>query len=162
MLIVAVFGIWNRWFRYDDKSQLISNWQISGSNTIIVIDGKKIHLDKDAVLEYEVDDFAKLINYKIGDKSGTSHYRFSWDRNQLALIENCGNDAISTICSDFGWFWDFMTCGMAKIDLSPAYTKNNKDEVDTHNTGIEDIISNGHTSSMLLDKISTKKPENNL
>lgn len=48
---------------------------------------------------------------------------------------------------------------MSQVDLSPAYTKNNKTEVNTDNTGIEDIISSGQTQSILLDRISTKKPD---
>ena len=43
-------------------------------------------------------------------------------------------------------------------DFSPD-TKNNKTEVDTENTGIEDIISSGQGQTILLDRISTKKPE---
>ena len=158
-VVAAAFGIWNRWFRYDDKLQLISNWQVSGTNTIVVIDGKTINLGPNAVLNYTVDEGSKIINYTIGEMKGSSHYRFSWDRNQLALIENCGTDPFSTILSDLGWFWDYMTCKMGKIDLSPAYTKNNKEEVDTQNTGLEEIISNGNSSSILLDKVSTKKSD---
>lgn len=157
LVVAAIFGIWNRWFRYDDKLQLISNWQVSGTNTVVVIDGKTINLGPNVVFNYTVDEGAKVINYTIGDMSGSSHYRFSWDRNQLALIENSGTDVFSTILSDLGWFWDYMTCKMGKIDLSPAYTKNNKEEVDTQNTGLEEIISNGNNSAILLDKVSTKK-----
>ena len=156
---IAIFGIWNRWFRYDDEAQLISNWQINGSNAVVVIDKENIILSKDAVLKYTVDTGAKVINYTIGDMSGQSHYRFSWDRNQLALCENVACDPISTMFSDIGWFWDWSTCGMSQVDLSPAYTKNNKTEVNTDNTGIEDIISSGQTQSILLDRISTKKPD---
>ena len=155
----AIFGIWNRWFRYDDEAQLISNWQINGTNAVVVIDKENITLNKDTILKYTVDTGAKVINYTIGDKSGQSHYRFSWDRNQLALCENTSCDAISTMISDLGWFWDWSTCGMSKIDLSPAYTKNNKNEVDTENTGLEDIISNGQGQTILLDRISTKKTD---
>lgn len=155
----AIFGIWNRWFRYDDEAQLISNWQINGSNAVVVIDKETITLNSNTILNYTVDTGAKVINYTIGDMSGQSHYRFSWDRNQLALCENTSYDPISTIISDLGWFWDWSTCGMSQIDLSPAYTKNNKTEVDTENTGIEDIIINGKTQSILLDRISTKKTD---
>lgn len=156
---ILIFGIWNRWFRYDDNAQIISNWQISGTDKVVVIDGKQIILDANAVLKYTVDSGSKVINYTIGDMSGQSHYRFSWDRNQLALIEGGGMDSLSTMFDDLCWFWDYMTCSMSKVDLSPAYTKNNKNEVNTDNTGIEDIISNGQNGSILLDRISTKKPE---
>lgn len=159
IIVAAIFGIWNRWFRYDDKAQIVSNWQISGTSKTVVIDDKKIVLDANAVLTYTVDSWAKVINYQIGDMSGSSHYRFSWDRNQLALIENSGTDTISTMINDFGWFWDYITCKMAKIDLSPAYTKNNSADVNTDNTGIEEIISNGQNSSILLDRVSTKKTD---
>lgn len=159
LIIASVFGIWNRWFRYDDEADLISNWQINGTNAIVVIDKKNITLNENTVMNYTVDTGAKVINYTIGDMNGQSHYRFSWDRNQLALCENTSCDPISTLLSDLGWFWDWSTCGMSQVDLSPAYTKNNKTEVDTENTGIEDIISNGQTQSILLDRISTKKSE---
>ena len=51
---------------------------------------------------------------------------------------------------------------MSGIDLSPAYSKNNKNEVDTENTGLEDIMNNGKTESVLLDRIPTKKTTENL
>lgn len=159
LLCAAVFGTWNRWFRYNDEEQLISNWQINGSNSVVVIDKKTITLNPNAILTYTIDTGAKVINYQIGDMNGQSHYRFSWDRNQLALCENTSCDPISTIVSDLGWFWDWSTCGMSQIDLSPAYTKNNKNEVDTENTGLEEIISNGQSQSILLDRISTKKAD---
>ncbi len=122
----------------------------------MVVSDTQMDLGKNAVLEYTVDAGAKVINYKIGDMSGTTHYRFSADRNQLALVENCNTDPISTMLSDLGWFWDYMTCKMAKIDLSPAYTKNNKEEVDTKNTGLDDIMFKGNTMSILLDRVATK------
>ena len=110
-------------------------------------------------MTYTLDTGAKVINYKIGEFSGQSHYRFSWDRNQLALVENTAYDPISTMLSDLGWFWDWATCSMSKIDLSPAYTKNNIEAVDTENTGLDDIMNNGKTDSILLDRVSTKKTE---
>ncbi len=112
------------------------------------------------MLEYTVDPVSKVIKYKTGDKSGQSHYRFSWDRNQLAIVENTTCDPVSTILSDLGWFWDWATCGMSGIDLSPSYTKNNKNEVDTENTGLDDIMNNGKSESILLDRIPTKKSSN--
>ena len=110
-------------------------------------------------MSYTLDTGAKVINYQLGDFKGQSHYRFSWDMNQLALVENTAYDPISTILCDLGWFWDWSTCGMSKIDLSPAYTKNNKEEVDTEYTGIDDIINNGKTDSILLDRVPTKKTD---
>lgn len=157
--LMLIFGIWNRWFRYNDQQEFISNWVISGTDKTVVIDKECINLNPNAVLKYKVDSFAKVINYEIGDMKGCSHYRFSWDRAQLAIVENCATDPISTIASDLGWFWDWATCGMSKIDLSPAYTKNNKQEVNTQNTGLDDIMNNGSGQSILLDKIPTKKPE---
>lgn len=47
---------------------------------------------------------------------------------------------------------------MNGIDLSPAYTKNNIQEVDTENTGLDDIMNNGQSDSILLDRIATAKP----
>ncbi len=123
----------------------------------MVVTDTQMDLGKNAVLEYTIDSGAKVINYTIGDMSGSTHYRFSADRNQLALVENCNTDPISTILSDLGWFWDYMTCKMAKIDLSPAYTKNNKEEVDTKNTGLDDIMFKGNTMSILLDRVATKE-----
>lgn len=159
LLVSAVFGVWNRWFRYNDEQDIVSSWQINNSDASVKIDEKNIIINANANLKYTVDTFAKVINYEIGDMKGQSHYRFSWDRNQLALVENSNYDALSTILSDLGWFWDWSTCKMSKVDLSPAYTKNNKEHVDTENTGIEDIIENGRTESILLDKISTKKTD---
>lgn len=155
-LVLCIFGIWNRWFRYDDQELMMSKWQINGSTQVVTIDKKNIDLGPNACMEYTLDTGAKVINYKIGDKTGQSHYRFSWDKNQLAIIENTNCDPISTLFSDIGWFWDWSTCGMSKIDLSPAYTKNNKEEVDLENTGINDIMKNGQTQSILLDRITTK------
>lgn len=160
-LTLLFFGVWNRWFRYNDKELIISKWQISSSSQIVNIDKKIIDLGPNAKMEYTLDTASKVINYTIGDKSGQSHYRFSWDTNQLAIIENTNCDFFSTLFSDIKWFWDWSTCSMSKIDLSPAYTKNNRDNIDLENTGINDIMDSGQTQSILLDKITTKTDQDN-
>lgn len=159
LVLASFFGIWNRWFRYDDAQEIISNWQIHGTNNVVVIDKKTINLGPNAVLEYTIDTGAKVIHYKTGDKIGVSHYRFSWDHNQVAIIESSGSDPFSTMISDLIWFWDQSTCQMNGIDLSPAYTKNNTQEVDTENTGLDDIMNNGQSESILLDRVATQKPK---
>lgn len=152
-----MFGIWNRWFRFDDHKSLISNWQVANSNSVVEINENNIVLDKNAIFEYHIDSFAKTISYKLGNMEGVSHYRFSWDRNQIAFIENGSTNAFLSIFDDLAWFWDSSTCDMNGIELSPAYTKSNKNEVNTENTGLEDIFKKGENNSILLDRVSTKK-----
>ena len=159
VLIVGLcaFGVWNRWFRADDAKDIVSKWQIDGTDKIVNIDKKKIYLGENATYDYTIDTFSKIIYIQIGNMKGKCHYRFSWDRCQLAFIENAGDNAISTAFSDIKWAWDNATCNMSGVSLSPAYTKSG--DRDTSNTGIDEILNNGQQDSVLLDKLSTKKSD---
>ncbi|MDO5329595.1 MAG: hypothetical protein Q4E88_05860 [Coriobacteriia bacterium] len=157
LIALIAFGVWNRWLKSNDREDIVSNWKIENTNTSINIDKKKIYLGPNATCDYELDTFAKVIYIKTGSMQGTCHYRFSWDRCQLAFVEDGGDNAIATIFSDLKWGWDSLTCSMNGVNLSPAYTKNS--DVDTSNTGIDDILDSATQKSILLDKLATKKPD---
>lgn len=154
---LCAFGIWNRWLRADDAKDIVSSWQIDGTDKVVNIDKKKIYLGENATYEYTIDTFSKIIYIQIGNMKGQCHYRFSWDRCQLAFIENAGDNAVATAFDDIKWTWDSLTCNMNGVTLSPAYTKSG--DRDTSNTGIDKILDDGHKDSILLDKLSTKKSD---
>ena len=116
------YSIWNRWFRYDDSADLAGNWQISGSISTVAITSKNISFGGNVMLTYEVDSSSKIVHYKIGEMSGSSHYRFSYDRKQLAFLEDAGNNFFETLISDIVWDFDVFVYSTRGITLSPANT----------------------------------------
>ena len=60
-----------------DRGEIISNWQISGTDKTVAIDKENITINSNTVLKYKLDTFSKVIIYEIGDMKGSSHYRFS-------------------------------------------------------------------------------------
>lgn len=162
IVVIVLIGFltyltWNRWFRYNDQESFVGNWQVAKSDHQVSISENKIKLQDNAVLEYSIDPFTKIIHYKTGKMEGDSHYRFSADRTQIAFIEKEHCNFFSSLMEDIRWAWDVSVCAMNGIELSPAYTKNNSNDVNTENTGIEEIMANGSSKTILLDKVSSKK-----
>lgn len=98
ILVVAAVGCaagafaWDRWLRYDDAWDIQGEWQLSGTQRVMVVTDSQLKITADVSYDYTIDEKAKTITYSFGDKSGTAHYRFSDDRNTLVIDENGGTD----------------------------------------------------------------------
>ena len=110
VLVIVFFvaaGV-NRWMRYDDAASIQGKWQIYGSDSSIQINSTDIILADDVSYEYELDETAKTISYEFGSLSGGGHYRFSYDRDTLAIIEDGTHVWTYTAIDDLCWWFEHL------------------------------------------------------
>ena len=102
LVAVAVGFAWLRWFSADDAADLQGTWYLAGTATPIVITDDRIQLTDDVSYRYTLDTADKTIQFTFGNLAGEGCYRFSLDRNQLALVDGTftGSD---TLNADVGW-----------------------------------------------------------
>jgi len=94
VVIVAAAGLfsWDRWFRYDDISDMQGEWKVADKQYVIVLDGQSMKLANDVTYRYTVDPFQKTITYTFASSSGHGSYRFSADRQTLVIEDNGSTD----------------------------------------------------------------------
>lgn len=95
LLVVSVGGFsWYRWLAGDDALDIQGTWYIAGTDTPIVITEEQIVLNEEVSYGYVLDESAKTIEFTFSYLEGAGHYRFSLDRQMLAIMDG-----------EFGW-WD--------------------------------------------------------
>ena len=105
ILCVYLLGFsWNQWMRGDDKIDIQGVWQIAGTENTVTITQDYIQLTPDVRYPYTIDAGGKTITFTFADLSGVGRYRFSLDRNQLAIIEGPDFSAIGNTFGDIFWF----------------------------------------------------------
>ena len=97
LLVLSLMGggaafAWDRWYRYDDVTDIQGEWQIANSQRTLVIDESNLKIDADVTYEYTIDPKAKTITYTFGDTTGTATYRFAKDRDTLIIDESMETD----------------------------------------------------------------------
>ena len=95
----------DRWWVHDDAQDIQGTWYIYDTEVAIPIGPDTIGISEDAVYEYTIDTQAKTVTYRIGNLTGTSHYRFSSDRAQIALIEDGKKVFSATLFDDISWWF---------------------------------------------------------
>ncbi len=110
---------WLRWFSADDASDFRGTWYLAGTSTPIIITEDRIHLTDDVSYKYTMDTGDKTIEFTFGNLAGSGRYRFSLDRNQLALVDGkfSGGDTLS---SDIGWTIQALWENLRGVPLAPA------------------------------------------
>ena len=99
---VACLGL--RWFFVNDASDIQGTWNIVGTEKNIPITDTEMTLDEDLTYKYSLDQVSKKINVKLGNMSGTSHYKFSLDRSELVVFDG-DYDELKSFNLDFLDFW---------------------------------------------------------
>lgn len=125
LLVVALAGAviagfsWLRWFAHDDAADIQGTWYLAGTSTPIVIDDERIQLTEDVAYHYTLDPNAKTIEFTFGSLTGGGCYRFSLDRDELALVDGTftGTD---TLARDIGWTLEALIERLRDGDLAPA------------------------------------------
>lgn len=94
VIIVAGAGLfsWDRWFRYDDASDMQGEWKVADKQYVIVLNGQSMKLANDVTYGYTLDPFQKTITYTFASSSGHGSYRFSADRQTLVIEDNGSTD----------------------------------------------------------------------
>ncbi len=120
-LVCAVVGgfSWLRWFSADDAADIQGTWYLAGTSTPIEITEDRINLTKDVSYRYALDTGDKTIAFTFTNLAGSGCYRFSLDRNQLALVDGSftGGD---TLGRDIGWTLEALVKKLQGETLAPA------------------------------------------
>ncbi len=93
---------WLRWFSADDAADIQGTWYLAGTSTPITITEDRIRLTDDVSYGYTLDPETKTFELGFGNLAGGGRYRFSLDRDELALVDGrfTGGD---TLGADVGW-----------------------------------------------------------
>ncbi len=93
---------WLRWFSADDVADIQGTWYLAGTSTPITITEDRIRLTDDVSYGYTLDPETKTFELGFGNLAGGGRYRFSLDRDELALVDGrfTGGD---TLGADAGW-----------------------------------------------------------
>ncbi len=104
LLVGAAAGgfAWLRWFSEDDAADFTGTWYLAGTATPITITEDRIQLTDDVSYRYALNDQDKTFELSFGNLKGGGRYRFSLDRNQLALVDG-DFSAADTLGDDIAW-----------------------------------------------------------
>lgn len=120
LAVAAVAGFsWLRWFSADDAADIQGTWYLAGTSTPIVITEDRINLTNDVSYRYALDTGDKTIAFTFTNLAGSGCYRFSLDRNELALVDGAftGSD---TLGRDIGWTLEALVKKLQGDSLAPA------------------------------------------
>lgn len=93
---------WLRWFSEDDAADFTGTWYLAGTTAPIAITEDRIQLTDDVSYRYALNDQDKTFELSFGNLKGGGRYRFSLDRNQLALVDG-DFSAADTLGDDITW-----------------------------------------------------------
>jgi len=116
---VVVGFSWLRWFSADDGADIQGTWYLAGTSTPITITDERIQLTEDVAYHYALDPVAKTIQFTFGNLTGGGCYRFSLDRDELALVDGSFS-ATDTLGRDIGWTLEALIEKLRDGDLPPA------------------------------------------
>ncbi len=104
LLVGAAAGgfAWLHWFSEDDAADFAGTWYLAGTATPITITDDRIQLTDDVSYRYALNDQDKTFELSFGNLKGGGRYRFSLDRNQLALVDGDFSGA-DTLGDDIAW-----------------------------------------------------------
>lgn len=118
-LTAGVSFAYLRWFAHDDAADIQGTWYLAGTDTPVTIDDGRIHLTSDVSYPYTLDTGDKTIQFSFANLAGAGTYRFSLDRNQLALVDGISTEA-STMASDAAWMLGAVIALLQGEVLPPA------------------------------------------
>ena len=101
LVLLGIFS-WNRWWRFDDASDIQGTWYADGTSIEVQIDEESIHFTTDVAYKYEIDSGAKTIEYKFGPMAGKGRYWFTDDRTRLVIEDGDGYTGLGTFFEDLG------------------------------------------------------------
>lgn len=121
LVVGAVVGgfAWLRWFAADDAADIQGTWYLAGTATPIEITGDRIKLTDDVAYRYGLDPGDKTIAFTFTNLAGSGCYRFSLDRQELALVDGSFTGA-DTLGRDIGWTIEALLKQLQGERLSPA------------------------------------------
>lgn len=82
--IVVAFSCW-RWTFANDAQDIQGTWYIAGTQKTVDVTADGIKLADDVTYSYTIDEGVKTLSLSFGNMEGEARYRFSLDRQALAL-----------------------------------------------------------------------------
>lgn len=82
--VVVAFSCW-RWTFANDAQDIQGTWYIAGTRKTVDVTTDGIKLADDVTYSYTIDEGAKTLSLSFGNMEGEARYRFSLDRQTLAL-----------------------------------------------------------------------------
>lgn len=82
--VVVTFSCW-RWTFANDAQDIQGTWYIAGTQKTVDVAADGIKLADDVTYSYTIDEGAKTLSLSFGNMEGEARYRFSLDRQTLAL-----------------------------------------------------------------------------
>lgn len=121
LLVGAAAGgfAWLRWFSEDDAADFTGTWYLAGTTAPIAITEDRIQLTDDVSYRYALNDQDKTFELSFGNLKGGGRYRFSLDRNQLALVDGDFSGA-DTLGDDIAWTLRALAEGAQGRVLAPG------------------------------------------
>lgn len=121
LLVGAAAGgfAWLRWFSEDDAADFTGTWYLAGTTAPIAITEDRIQLTDDVSYRYALNDQDKTFELSFGNLKGGGRYRFSLDRNQLALVDG-DFSAADTLGDDITWTLRALAEGAQGRVLAPG------------------------------------------
>lgn len=123
--LVAVIGGFScfRWLLNDDASDFQGTWYVAGTDAPISISADAIALNGEVSYGYTLDASTKTVAFTFSDLSGAGHYRFSLDRQYLAIMDGSFG-WWDTLSDDFGWTANALILSAQGQQASPAGAEN--------------------------------------
>ena len=115
--LAAAFSVW-RWALCDDAGDFTGTWYMAGSEVPLQIEDGSIRLADDVAYAYQLDASGKTLSFTFGNLSGEARYRFSLDRQQLAIQDGGQPDAL---LDDAGWTIGALVKMAQGESASPAF-----------------------------------------
>lgn len=121
VLVVASVGgfSWYRWLYGDDAVDIQGTWYIAGTDTPIVVTEDQIVLNEEVSYDYVLDESAKTIEFTFSYLAGSGHYRFSLNRQALAIMDGQFG-WWDTIGEDIAWLPGALLDAAGGVSASPA------------------------------------------
>ena len=82
--VVVAFSCW-RWTFANDAQDIQGTWYIAGTQKTVDITSDGIKLADDVTYSYAIDEGSKTLSLSFGNMEGEARYRFSLDKQTLAL-----------------------------------------------------------------------------
>ena len=99
--VVISFSCW-RWPLSHDAQDIQGVWYIAGTQKTATITADKIELSDDVAYSYELDEGAKTLTLAFGSMTGDARYRFSLDRQELAIRDG-KTSSTDSLLEDIPW-----------------------------------------------------------
>ncbi len=108
-----------RWLYGNDGQDIQGSWYVNESTATMSFTESEIILNDEVSYGYALNGADKTISFSFSDLTGSGSYRFSLDRNTLAIFDGDAS-AFDTLKADFTWFLGALVCAMKGEDPSPV------------------------------------------